>query len=397
MIRSGETIRGRTIDHLVLTGHLEQAVTIERCKIGHLQLDGVEMDSDLHVRGSEVGRMRASRVNHIRGDLNLAGTRVGTLIWRNVRVDGGSKMSRLRLSRHTKFEKCHFGSLKAFGVIADDWVEFHGCHFDENLDLRSATVGEGMVFQSCHFGADCNLRGTTIEKKLDLTDSKLLGCLDLSKAKLRDYVYLQDISSGEESSFKWVNAIADFIHIEPQQLEGRLCNENDGCHHDAILEYGLLKRCYSTLHRYEHEDWAFYRFKVNARKTRPLSWRRPLSGLMRGMNYLFLDLGCGYGVQPWRALVFGAISILFFAMLYAVGIGHFASVHPPIADLPVDSVANRSLYGLLVSVSVFTAGFTGDHLISASGWVLVPLAIEAILGTVVWGLFIVAFSRKVIR
>ena len=33
----------------------------------------------------------------------------------------------------------------------------------------------------------------------------------------------------------------------------------------------------------------------------------------------------------------------------------------------------------------------------AQGWMNVPLMIESLLGTLLWGLFIVAFSRKVIR
>jgi len=45
----------------------------------------------------------------------------------------------------------------------------------------------------------------------------------------------------------------------------------------------------------------------------------------------------------------------------------------------------------------FTAGFSGEHLRGAEGWVLIPLAVEALVGTLLWGLFIVSFSRKVIR
>ena len=33
-----------------------------------------------------------------------------------------------------------------------------------------------------------------------------------------------------------------------------------------MQEYGLLKRVFEGLHRYEQEDWAFYRFKVNQRR-----------------------------------------------------------------------------------------------------------------------------------
>ena len=50
----------------------------------------------------------------------------------------------------------------------------------------------------------------------------------------------------------------------------------------------------------------------------------------------------------------------------------------------------------LTSVSAFTSGF-GDIRGAAQGWMNLPLIAESLLGTLLWGLFIVAFSRKVIR
>jgi hypothetical protein len=55
--------------------------------------------------------------------------------------------------------------------------------------------------------------------------------------------------------------------------------------------------------------------------------------------------------------------------------------------------ANRVVVGLFTSVSVFTSGLSGIK--AAVGWMNVPLIVEALLGTLLWGLFIVAFSRKV--
>jgi hypothetical protein len=52
--------------------------------------------------------------------------------------------------------------------------------------------------------------------------------------------------------------------------------------------------------------------------------------------------------------------------------------------------------GLFTSVSVFTSGLSGIRDV-AKGWMNVPLIVESLLGTLLWGLFIVAFSRKVIR
>jgi hypothetical protein len=45
---------------------------------------------------------------------------------------------------------------------------------------------------------------------------------------------------------------------------------------------------------------------------------------------------------------------------------------------------------------MFTSGFS-DIRGAAHGWMNLALICESLLGTLLWGLFIVAFSRKVIR
>jgi len=42
---------------------------------------------------------------------------------------------------------------------------------------------------------------------------------------------------------------------------------------------------------------------------------------------------------------------------------------------------------------VFTSGLSGIR-DAAKGWMNIPLIVEAFLGTLLWGLFIVAFSRR---
>jgi hypothetical protein len=115
------------------------------------------------------------------------------------------------------------------------------------------------------------------------------------------------------------------------------------------------------------------------------------------MDYLLLDWGCGYGTDPLRAVRAALVMVFFFAMIYTIG---FDKVHPvdklPFSELPADSLLNRFTVCLFLSVSAFTSGF-GDLRESVMDWLNVPLVIEALLGTLLWGLFIVAFGRKVVR
>ena len=45
---------------------------------------------------------------------------------------------------------------------------------------------------------------------------------------------------------------------------------------------------------------------------------------------------------------------------------------------------------------MFTSGMGGIREV-AKGWMTVPVMVESVMGTLLFGLFIVAFSRKVIR
>jgi hypothetical protein len=187
------------------------------------------------------------------------------------------------------------------------------------------------------------------------------------------------------------------VLIRPDQLADRIASEQAGDYITAMQEYGLLKRNFESLHRYEEEDWAFYRFKVNQRRSHNRSWLRPWSKLGQAASWLLVDHGCGYGTDPRRAVRAAVLIVLAFALIYAAGITRLDVAVPPLADQPISSLANRTLFGMITSVAVFTSGLSADTLSRAHGWLFAPLLGEAVLGTLLWGLFIVAFSRKVIR
>jgi hypothetical protein len=251
------------------------------------------------------------------------------------------------------------------------------------------------VLAGCQFRSDAWFRGVTVLKKWDAGASRFEALLDLSKAKLHDFVYLEGIEQGAGQLFAFANALAERILVRAEQLSGRLASERSGDHAQAMQEYGLLKRVFEGLHRYEQEDWAFYRFKVNQRRCKARSWRRPWSKLAGFADWLLLDQGCGYGTNPLRAVRAAFAIILTFALIYASGV---ESLHIELAPFagPKETLANRLMIGALTSVSAFTSGF-GDIRGAAQGWMNLPLIAESLLGTLLWGLFIVAFSRKVIR
>ncbi|MEM6691750.1 MAG: hypothetical protein AAF664_20145 [Planctomycetota bacterium] len=396
-LRAGEPVQNVEIERLTLSGTFSEPVLIERCTLKGLSIQSATFEQSVSFRGSKIHRPRFNRKTRFMSSLGLEGCEIRALKMSKISVEGSLKLASARFEHLVKIEAVKFGGISGFGATFGDWCELREVEVGNNADLRSCQFEQGLVLRDCKIGGELRLRGASFEKKLELNDTCVEKTIDLSKAKLRDFAYFDDLKLAEGTRFRLANAIADHMHIEPELLEGRLSSEESHDFETACLEYGLLKRNYANLHQYDEEDWAFYRFKQNQRRRRPLSPRHPIQSLRRGLDYLFLDLGCGYGVEPWRALRFGAFLILMFAMIYGLGVQHFIDPNVPVSDFPMIHPLNRFLFGLLTSVSVFTAGFTGDHLHSASGWVLIPLAIEAVMGTILWGLFIVAFSRKVIR
>ncbi len=268
------------------------------------------------------------------------------------------------------------------------------CMFHDTADFRSFHAEQGFILQHCVFHDAALFRGVHASKKWQADTSRFEALLDLSKAKLHDFAYLEGIEQGpgcgSPSPTHWPteSSCARTARRPPRQRVA-------GDHAQAMQEYGLLKRVFEGLHRYEDEDWAFYRFKVNQRLSRPRSWRRPWSKLAQFCDWLLLDRGCGYGTSPSRAISAALLIIVGFAAVYAAGIERFNVDKPPF-DGAATHLANRWMIAVLTSVSAFTSGF-GDIRDAAQGWMNVPLIVESLLGTLLWGLFIVAFSRKVIR
>src|SRR5262249_55815271 len=162
--------------------------------------------------------------------------------------------------------------------------------------------------------------GASIAMKCDLTSSRVEGLLDFSKAKLHDYVYLETLEMGEKMRFAFANALGERVLVAPEQITGRLASEEAGDYHSAMHEYAFLKRSFGSLHRYDQEDWAFHRFKVNQRRAAKRSWWRPWTKLTQFCDWLFLDHGCGYCTNPYRAVRTALVIMLGFAIIYTLGI-----------------------------------------------------------------------------
>ncbi|QGJ70341.1 Hypothetical protein PBC10988_20360 [Planctomycetales bacterium 10988] len=395
IIRRGDILKNVTVHDLSLRGEFEHPIECVHVTFHQLDVRKAVFHQNVMFRGCHFHRTKFKK-SQFKQNLHFRASTFYGCQFYGIEVENYLEFEKVKAEKDITFRGGTCGHWKCWGAVWNDWLEFHGFHFREEADFRSFTAQEGVVFRQCTFDKNLIMRGSTVCKKLDLEDSTVHGCLDLSKCKLNDMVYLESIQQGPEQQFAFANALADRILLKSSQLKGRLASEKAGQWLDASYEYGLLQKNFQNLNRYEEEDWALYRFKVNQRRSQPRSWWRPWGKLKQFGEWLFLDCACGYGTNPARAVISAILMILFFAGIYASGLEQFQMEQPLVGETIV-SLENRLVFGLVTSVSVFTAGFTGDQLYHAQGWMLLPLSVEALLGTLLWGFFIVAFSRKVIR
>jgi hypothetical protein len=395
-LRRGETVTNVRVERLRFKGDFPQPVRLVNVYLAQPEFDGATFAAEVSFARCTLDRPRFNRETIFATDLSLVGATLCSAVLRNLTVRGkldcGNMVSRGKfLVTRSRFE----GPVRFWEAHFRGWAEFKECEFLGEVDLRSFHANEGFVMQRCKCVGDVLFRGSTVSKKWDAQGTRFDGLLDFSKAKLHDFVYLETIEQGEKQRFAFVNALAERLLIRTEQLEGRLASEQAENYEQAMHEYALLKRSFGALHRFDQEDWAYHRFKVSQRRCAPRSWLRPWTKLNQFLEWLLLDHGCGYCTNPYRAVRTGLVIMLLFGVLYAVGIETLRIEKCPFEGKP-DTMANRAVLGLFTSVSVFTSGLSGIR-DAAQGWMNIPLIVEAFLGTLLWGLFIVAFSRKVIR
>jgi hypothetical protein len=395
-LRRGETVHNVRVERLRFHGEFPLPVKMWNVTLVRPQFDGAVFRSEVVFNRCTIDRPSFHRKTEFAGNLvlsestlvkaHLTGLTVrGAWYCNRLCSEGRLLVSRSRFEGKVSFWEAHFRG----------WVDFKSCEFTGEADFRSLHAEEGFVLTRSRFAGDVLFRGALIAKKFEATGSRFEALLDLSKAKLHDYVYLEGIEQTPGQRFAFANALGERVLVRTEQLEGRLASEQKGDYAQAMHEYAFLKRAFGSLHRHDQEDWAYYRFKVNQRRCCNRSWLRPWTKLLQFLDWLLLDHGCGYCTNPFRAVRAAVLIMLGFGLIYAAGINEFHTDKLPF-DGHKEDLLNRATLGLFTSVAVFTSGHSAIRDV-ARGWMNLPLIIESLLGTLLWGLFIVAFGRKVIR
>jgi len=396
-IREGKPLGRVKVERLVLTGEFTQPVDLSNATLVRLRVEQATFRAPVNCKHTTLAGARFENAVVFEKGFSLFGADLSGGVQSGITVKGNFQCDNLKTHGPLKFVDCQFDQVRFWEAKFDGWLDFAKCIFHGEADFRSLHVREGGSFDHCTFHGNALFRGATFEKKLDFDSSRFEQCLDLSKAKLHDFVYLESIEQGPNQTFAFRNAVAEHLLVRPDQVTGRLTAENQKNYPDAKQEYGLLKRNFELQNRHEEEDWAFHQFKINCRRAVSRSWLKPWTKLGQFTEWFILDLGCAYGTNPWRTVRTALVAMGLFALIYIAGMGQIDTAYRAFEDQAATSWPNRIVSGLAISVSTFTTGMSGEFLQMAKGWILLPMALEALFGTLLWGLFIVSFSRKVIR
>ena len=169
--------------------------------------------------------------------------------------------------------------------------------------------------------------------------------------------------------------------------------------------YTALIRNYKFLGQFEFADGAFHQYRKSRRKLN-YQWYNP----QRALEYIFLDLSCGYGVKPHRTIFFGLFIILLFSLLYirkgALEERRREDDKRTSSSLETNRILTRIATAIYFSVNTFSTVGYGDWYPSAEYFTIFSkriiryrsiAVIEGVIGWLVLSLFIVSLAKVWLR
>lgn len=336
-IHLGEEEKKATTDFIPGSFYCEEAIfhhnfSLSRAEIpGKLDLQGVKIQGESDLTSMNIGNDLLLSKSYFRGMVQLAGTRCANLL--------DSFKTRYK-------EEASFNAIRC----------------------RKCTLAESS------FDGGFTMRGAQIEESLILNNVDVDGKVDLIKCSFGDLYFF--------------NFLVDHLLIRRQQLGACISSERQKNYVQAKNEYGILKEAFRGSNHFEDMDWAYYRFCQCSRKDKktPGRWRKA-TGFF---EWLFLDLGFGYGTRPMNiALVALGLIVFFATAFYLVP----QSISDKSGPLPYLSISDAFYLSTMTFASIdygecwpsFQHGF--KHL----------FALEGILGIFMVTLFVATVARKIIR
>lgn len=307
--------------------HCDKGITIEGCVFnGYFNLNQAYLKGESYFTRTEFS-------NDVSLHQLLA---IGSLVW--------EKVTFLAIA---DFSRAHFNKVEFLQVVFQSVANFQESIFSEYFSLLECEFNERVHFNHAIFFQKVDFRGTHWER------------------------------------VSFANIIADYIVLERKQIQKKLLVDEDQDYSMAEQEYLTLKRMFAKQALNEDKDWAHYHAKRAARKNTPISLLAPHKALFRFFNWLFWDLGCGYGTKPARIIGIAIVFITMFAALYL----YFFPQHIGIVDQDTNTQAWKTASWHSI-VTFMPTGVSQRELLGADPFSFHSLFQVTMLGENLLGLFL---------
>lgn len=413
-IEAGETIQGVAIDRVSLARKkITTPVNLIECTIEHLDLNSSTFSEDVFVRRCEIKTLVISEATFekkcdFEKTLILRGKSQRTQFKGDVSFES-AKLCHTSFYQSTFFAKAEFGYTKYSGDASFEEVDFQKgasfvhadfpekgvfrrSHFGGKLDFKSLESQGDIEFDEGKFDDEVLLNGSVFRLSVSFNKATLSNRTDFSHIQVGRALVLSGITLGERQGFVFKNADINHVVFSRDLVEGHIYPEQDGRYFESAREYAFLRTAFQHNNQFDDEDWAYYQFKRCERRGKRLSYN-PLRWVQVFLEYFFLDWGCGYGTRPFRTLGMCFVLLAAFALCYYIS---------PI-EVPKETYygfdqpqLTRIVYSFDISLMAFSGGY-GDLPLTVRGMVKIISMAEYLIGVVLMGLFVVSFSRKIIR
>lgn len=160
---------------------------------------------------------------------------------------------------------------------------FENVFFKKHADFENTCFAEEIDFANTHFQEGASFKGSFCTQELDFTKAVFDDYVNFDLANINRRLNLTDAAFDRGISF--YHAVIDVVVVEYDQVRGRLVYEGKvpGYEHKKHLmrvkeEYLILKESFNQRGKFHEEDWAYYRYRVNDRKSLTVKAWRSLCG-----------------------------------------------------------------------------------------------------------------------
>ncbi len=308
-------------------------------------------------------------------DMSYAFVR-GNLCLDYIKTHAEVDLSNSRICRNLILSHSYFrGTLRCDSVNCDELLS-STARYKEEASFNGLRCNKVSLRYSS-FDGGFTMRSASVVEAINMNNADVDGKADFFKCECPN-IFFQ-------------NFLADYFLISRHLLGDALSSERARNYRQAKNEYGILKQAFQTQNHYKEMDWAYYRFCRANRKSKKAEWKHPLRSLGVFFDWLFLDIGFGYGTRPMNIGLVAFIVILSFA-------GAFYCFPQGIVDASGQpSLRIQFLDAVYLSLNSFTCMDYGNCGPAFGHWLKYLFSIEGLLGIFLTTLFVATVSRKIIR